>query len=83
MMDKCTLHSEYSKLKWRCRRGMKELDVLLIRYLEQSYEQAPIAEQQTFQALLELPDMELYAYLLGQKTPTDGKLRALVEKAIS
>jgi len=73
--------NELSKLKWRCRRGMKELDVLLTRYLEQSYEQAPIAEQQTFQALLELPDMELYAYLVGQKTPTDGKWRALVEKA--
>ncbi|TGO02253.1 hypothetical protein PN36_27835 [Candidatus Thiomargarita nelsonii] len=58
--------NELSKLKWRCRRGMKELDVLLTRYLEQCYEQAPIAEQQTFQALLELPDMELYAYLLGQ-----------------
>ena len=59
---------------------MKELDVLLTRYLEHRYEQAPIAEQQTFQALLELPNILLYAYLLGQETPTDGEMRALVER---
>ncbi len=66
--------SELSKLKWRCRRGMKELDVLLTRYLEQRYEQAPITEQMTFQALLELPNIDLYAYLIGQKKPADKEL---------
>jgi len=59
---------------------MKELDVLLTHYLEQRYEQAPIAEQQTFQALLELPNIDLYAYLMGQKTPTDGEMQALVAR---
>lgn len=72
--------SELSKLKWRCRRGIKELDVLLTRYLEQMYEQAPVAERQNFLALLELPDIDLYAYLVGQERPADREMRALVEK---
>ncbi len=72
--------SEFSKLKWRSLRGMKELDVLLTCYLEQMYEHAPIAEQQTFQAFLELPNAELYAYLMGDETPMDEKMRVLVEK---
>jgi antitoxin CptB len=72
--------SELSKLKWRCRRGMKELDVLLTRYLEQRHEQAPITEQMTFQALLELPNIDLYAYLIGQKKSADKEMQALVER---
>ena len=72
--------SQLSKLKWHCRRGMKELDVLLTRYLEHNYEQASVEEQQTFQALLELPNSELYAYLVEQKTFPDGNMQILVEK---
>lgn len=72
--------SQLSKLKWQCRRGMKELDVLLTRYLEHKYQQAPVEEQQTFQALLELPNSELYAYLVEQKTFSDKNMQILAEK---
>jgi antitoxin CptB len=72
--------SEIAKLKWRCRCGMRELDVMLTCYLEQRYEQAPIVEQQTFQALLELPNTDLYGYLMGQAKPVDIQMQALVER---
>lgn len=71
--------NEFSRLKWQCRRGMKELDLLLTRYLEQEYNRASLAEQQTFQTLLELPDIDLYAYLIGQETSGDDKLLRLIE----
>jgi antitoxin CptB len=58
-------------LRWRCRRGMRELDVLLERYLEERYPCAPSIEQQAFEALLELPDPELHAYLLRRQVPAD------------
>ncbi len=64
--------TKLSKLKWHCRRSMRELDVLLINYLEQRYKQAPIAEQQTFQALLELSDNQLQNYLLGESKPAEA-----------
>lgn len=48
-----------TKLKWQCRRGTQELDKLLIHYLENSYANAPLAEQQEFQQLLKLEDSEL------------------------
>ncbi len=72
--------NELSKLKWRCRRGMRELDILLTAYLEQIYKHAPVAEQQTFQALLELSDNELQNYLLGEAKPEDGRMLDLVLK---
>ena len=60
-----------SRLRWRCRRGMRELDVLLERYLQERYPSAPAPEQQAFEALLDLPDPQLFAYLTGRETPTD------------
>ena len=72
--------NQLSKLKWRCRRGMRELDVLLTNYLEQRYKHAPITEQQTFQALLELSDNQLQNYLLGEVKPEDRKMLNLVWK---
>ncbi|MDM8561286.1 succinate dehydrogenase assembly factor 2 [Candidatus Parabeggiatoa sp. HSG14] len=72
--------SELAKLKWRCRRGMKEMDILLTRYLEQAYEQASKVEQQAFQALLDMPDIDLYSYLIGQEKPTNRDTLALLEK---
>jgi antitoxin CptB len=60
-----------TQIKWHCRRGMRELDVVLERYLQQRYATAPLAEQRAFEALLELPDPQLFAYLMRRETPAD------------
>ena len=48
---------------------MRELDVLLVAYLERRYDQAPSDEKAAFCALLELPDPELMSYLLQNEQP--------------
>jgi succinate dehydrogenase flavin-adding protein (antitoxin of CptAB toxin-antitoxin module) len=48
---------------------MRELDELLLNYLEQRYELAPDTEKAAFCALLELPDPDLVSYLLQQESP--------------
>ncbi|MGC3980739.1 MAG: succinate dehydrogenase assembly factor 2 [Steroidobacteraceae bacterium] len=58
-----------SRLRWHCRRGMRELDVLLTRYFEQDYPRADAGERQAFEALLELQDPLILAYLVGTQTP--------------
>lgn len=50
---------------------MRELDVLLQRYLDQRYPHAPKEEQRAFEALLELPDPELFAYVVKRDQPSD------------
>ena len=50
---------------------MKELDLLLEGYLDRRYASAPAVEQTAFEALLDLQDPELYAYVLGQQTPAN------------
>jgi antitoxin CptB len=71
-------------LRWRCRRGMKELDVLLERFAQQVLPQASPAECQVFAQLLALPDPLLAGYLLAGDPPAEphlaqavGRIRAL------
>ena len=61
---------ELSRLRWRCRRGMRELDELLLRYLELRLPHAAERERDAFAGLLELPDPELLGYLAGQRPPS-------------
>jgi antitoxin CptB len=58
-----------AQLLWRCRRGMKELDLILERWVRERYERASELERSQFQSLLELPDPELVRYLLGRERP--------------
>ena len=67
-----------SRLRWRCRRGMRELDELLQRYLEQRYPYAQEKERRAFESLLELQDPTLLSYLLGYQTPTDPELQHVI-----
>jgi antitoxin CptB len=71
---------ELGKLRWRCRRGMRELDVLLSRYLDEEYRTAGPLQQEAFRRLLEIPDPVVHAYLLGRETPPDAALAALLAR---
>jgi antitoxin CptB len=72
--------NEFSQLRWHCRRGMKEVDVLLQHYLECGYPQALLEEQVTFRILLALPDTQVYAYLMGSQKLDNDLMFRLVEK---
>ena len=65
------------KLEWRCRRGMKELDILLLRYLRDTLAAAPSAERAAFAGFLELPDPDIARYLLTGDVPDDPRHAAL------
>jgi antitoxin CptB len=71
---------EVARLRWRCRRGMKELDLVLLRYLEQDYPQASPADRDAFARILELQDPDLFGYLVGRDSPTEASLRHVVAR---
>lgn len=66
-----------SQLKWQCRRGLRELDVLLLNYLQKKYDLATDADKQAFRTVLALPDPELVGYLLNNKPPADKLQRVI------
>ena len=60
---------ELGRLRWRCRRGMRELDVLLERYFDEQLRHASAEDQAAFRDLLDTQDTVIYAYCLGREVP--------------
>ena len=72
--------AELGRLRWRCRRGLRELDELLTRYVDREYAAASAAHQAAFRALLDSHDPVIYAYFLGRQTPEDPVLSSLIDR---
>jgi len=73
---------EIPRLRWQCRRGMKELDALLVAYLERRYPSADPAEKSAFAAFLALPDPVLIDYLLNRQPVEDPAIANVVEHVL-
>ena len=71
---------QMQRLRWRCRRGLLELDVVLKNFLDQGYALLSPAERETFDQLLAVPDNVLWAYVQGSENPPEKELRQLVSK---
>ena len=72
--------TQLAKLRWQCRRGTKELDMLLQRYLDSGYLLADDEEQALFAQLLQLEDDELIGVLLGELDVETREMKVLVGK---
>ncbi|KGO99360.1 succinate dehydrogenase assembly factor 2 [Novilysobacter defluvii] len=70
---------ELRRLRWKCRRGMRELDQLLTRWLEREWRGSPASQREVFLRLLETEDDKLWVWLMGRERPADAELAALVE----
>jgi antitoxin CptB len=73
-----TAEVNMSRLRWQCRRGMRELDVMLTRYLDRVWDGASPAEHDAFVQLVSLQDPELFGYLVGRTTPVEEDQRAVI-----
>jgi antitoxin CptB len=71
---------QYSRLRWRCRRGMRELDELLTRYLDEDYPRASRRDREAFGRILELQDPEIFGYLLGRVIAEEASLRHVIAR---
>jgi len=59
---------------------MRELDALLLAFVESAGSQMTDAEMSAFEGILELPDPVLHSYLLGRSAPADAPTASLVER---
>jgi antitoxin CptB len=74
--------TELSRLRWQCRRGMRELDVLMTRWLERDWAGASSAERAAFSQLLALQDPQLAGYLLQGERHPDPVAAGVVERML-
>lgn len=72
---------ELPRLRWQCRRGLLELDLLLRRFVDRGYAGLSASERAAFRQLLEQPDPVLLAWFQGQEVPPDD-LKCIVIKVL-
>ena len=70
------------QLKWATRRGMLELDLILLPFLESQYDSLEPENQSRFERLLSCQDPELFSWLMSKTTPDDPDLREIVDIVI-
>ncbi len=72
--------TEQARLKWQCRRGMRELDLILETFLEHRYETLTPASRAGFARLLGCPNVDLVAWLIEGSSPQDKQLEIIVRQ---
>ena len=72
--------AQLRKLRWRCRRGMRELDQLMLRYLDGAWPTADDAERAVFLRLLDCEDDKLWQWFMGRERPEADDIHALVQR---
>ena len=68
------------RVRWRARRGLLELDIVLGRFIAAHYAGLDEAEKLGFEALLDMPDNPLWDMIAGRTEATPGEQQALLEK---
>ncbi|MEO8010656.1 MAG: succinate dehydrogenase assembly factor 2 [Dokdonella sp.] len=71
---------ELSRLRWRCRRGTRELDQMLGGWLERAYPTASLDTRAAFASLLEQQDPDLWDWLLGNAKAPDPRQQVLIDE---
>ena len=71
MLYQNDLTLDETRLRWQCRRGMLELDLMLETFVEKRYADLPLKTKYAFHQLLKCQDQFLLDYLMGQDVPND------------
>ena len=69
---------EIKRLRWRCRRGMRELDQLMLRYLDQRWPTADDKERKLFLQLLDCEDDKLWRWFMGLERAQEQSINVIV-----
>ena len=72
--------SDLSRLRWRCRRGIKEMDLVFQGFLEQEYQQLNEQDKALFEKILDESDLDILDWILGRKDVTNTEYAELIEK---
>ena len=68
-----------SRLKWACRRGMLELDVLFMPFVDEAFDELSYEDKELFERLLTCDDPDLWAWIMGHQKCEDPELLRMAE----
>lgn len=62
------MNTDINKTKWKCRRGLRELDLLIRRYSEAKLDSLSREEFEMFNSILDLEDQALYDFIFKNES---------------
>ncbi len=68
-----------NRLRWACRRGMLELDLVLLPFLENSFDSLSEEHKALFEKLLECEDQDMFGWFLHRVDPEEADIKTIVE----
>ena len=70
--------AEIDRVRWHCRRGLLELDVVLTRFLDRHFDSLSAQQRATFNRLLDFPDNDLWDFVTGKQPPPDADTARII-----
>jgi antitoxin CptB len=71
------------KIFWHSRRGMLELDLLLVPFAQEVFSDLPYQEQLLYEQLLDEEDQDIFAWLMGTAIPQDTRFQLIIAKILA
>lgn len=78
-----TTQEEMNRLFWHSRRGMLELDILLVPFAKEVYPSLSEEDQHRYVKLLTCEDVDLFAWLMGREVPEDEENAYMIQMILS
>lgn len=72
--------TDLARMRWRCRRGVRELDLLLERFLVDCYPALSRDQSRVFDALLDEPDLDILGWIMNRSQPSRPEYRPLLDR---
>lgn len=71
------------RLQWQCRRGIKEVEVLLVPFFEQCYGQLSLQDKLLFETLLDQHDVDMFEWFTHRSKPEQADLARIVAMVLA
>lgn len=68
-----------SSILWRCRRGIREMDLLLQRFVETRYDTLSDEQKSAFSELLEQADLDIMDWIMKRSIPPTNSLKTVIQ----
>jgi antitoxin CptB len=73
-----SIDEQKKALVWQCRRGIKEIEVILIPFLEEHFEKEDYSIRQAFIALLEEADLDIFEWFMHREKPESEQMELII-----
>lgn len=73
------MQDKAKKLRWQCRRGMLELDMMLMPFVDGAFSSLNEQQQSDFETLLSYEDSQLFPWFMLRERPEDPNMAAMVD----